>query len=189
MNRSSSKNIFHIFTVGFLLIGIALLFKYRENIFFNNSIIYFKWHFLVILSLLVLFFFTFIYSADASIKKYKLYNKLNQKESQDKLFKILLYFVMGSIFFILSVKIFFASFDFILLYLYGIMVTAVLFINFFVALFKYEDLAVISAQREEEAGRKNKLKKDPLVTCTVAVWNEEKNIENCILNNLSWLSF
>jgi len=182
MKENYSKSTSHIFIVSFLLIGIALLFKYREDIFFNNSLVYFKWHFLVILGLLTLFFFTFIYSVDSNTEKYKLHNKLNQSEAQDKLFKALLYFVMGSIFFILAIKIFFASFDFVLLYLYGIMVTAVLFINFFVALFKYEDLAVVSAQREEEDRRKNKFKKDPLVTCMVAVWNEEEDIESCILS-------
>ncbi len=182
IKKNYSKSILHIFTVGFFLVGVALLFKYREILFSNNLFIFFRWHLIIVAGLLILFLFTFVYSIDLTTKKYKLYNKLIQKENQDKLFAVLLYFVMGSIFFVLSVKIFFASFDFVLLYLYGIMVTAVLFINFFVALFKYEDLALISAQREKKDKKRNKFKKNPLVTCMVAVWNEEDNVESCILS-------
>jgi cellulose synthase/poly-beta-1,6-N-acetylglucosamine synthase-like glycosyltransferase len=138
-----------------------------------------KWHIFVELSLLLLFISTFSSSFSRAKGKSAATNIVDDKNI---LFVAILYLIMGGIFFILAMKIFFASFDFIILYLYGIMVTFVLFINFFVALFKYEDPAISAREKEDKLIDSGKNKSNPLVTCMVAVWNEEHDIEKCILS-------
>jgi cellulose synthase/poly-beta-1,6-N-acetylglucosamine synthase-like glycosyltransferase len=65
------------------------------------------------------------------------------------------------------------------LYFYGISVTSVLLITYAVVLLKYKDPCL-------EARKKVKTnEKEPLVSCMVAVKNEEKIIELCIKSFLN----
>ncbi len=89
--------------------------------------------------------------------------------------KILILFVLGGIIIVLFLKVLFASTSFIFLYLYGIMVSFILLINFFVAIFKYEDLAIVAKEKDIFSKIEN-----PLVSCMVAVWNEGEEIRNCV---------
>ncbi len=165
----------------FLIISIVLLWHEKKILNFF-SVITLQWVNVIEIVLGVLSFGVFGYFLYLKRNEYILRSEIISQKNQDKIFQFLLYFVVVSIFFLLAIKIFFSSFDFIPLYLYGIMVTFILFVNFFVALFKYEDLAVIAEKKELKDRQKNKFKKNPLVSCMVAVWNEEKDIEKCILS-------
>ena len=100
--------------------------------------------------------------------------------------KFFIYFIVFAIVIIILGKAFFVSSDIFFLYVYGVLVTVVLLINFYYALFKYEDPSVIAEQKElNSVKRKNGITpQKPLVTCMVAVWNEEKVVEQCILSLL-----
>lgn len=99
-------------------------------------------------------------------------------------YKILIYFIIFSILTILTGKSFFVESKFLPLYLYGVIVTLVLFVNFYYAIFVYEDPAVL-AEKIEKDNIENGIKPaEPLVSCMVAVFNEEEAIEQCILSLL-----
>ncbi len=93
--------------------------------------------------------------------------------------KIIIHFVIFAILVVLIGKSFFIEFDYFILYVYGVSVTLVLFINFYYAIFKYQDPAVLAKSIKKEY---SKNEKRPLVTCMVAVYNEEKDVEQCILS-------
>lgn len=173
MRGTKSKLIYFIIGVITFLTLVFFLVKKIDVVYIFGL---FKWYVIVIVILGLMFLTTFIFSFE--LKRWKLKARFID-EKKEQLYEFLLYFVVVSIFFVLAVKIFFASFDFVLLYVYGIMVTFVLFINFFVALFKYEDLAVIAEKKEKNDYSKEK---KPLVSCMVAVWNEEEAVEECILS-------
>lgn len=84
-----------------------------------------------------------------------------------------------SVFIILIGKAFFVKPDYFTLYIYGVLVTLVLLINFYYAIFKYEDPAITA---KKIIRQKPTSQKKPLVSCMVAVYNEEKIIEDCILS-------
>lgn len=96
--------------------------------------------------------------------------------------KLVVYFIVFAIFLVLIGKSFFVESNNFLLYTYGISVTFVLLINFYVAIFKYEDPAIIAKFIEENELKKGKKIRVPLVSCIVAVFNEEEAIEQCILS-------
>lgn len=96
--------------------------------------------------------------------------------------KMVIHFIVFAIFLIFIGKSFFVRSDYFLLYIYGVSVTLVLFINFYYAIFKYEDPAIIAKKIEEENSKKGIMPKRPLVSCMVAVFNEENAIEQCILS-------
>ena len=96
--------------------------------------------------------------------------------------KIVVHFIVFAILTILVGKSFFVQSDYLLLYLYGISVTFVLAINFYYAIFKYEDPAVIAKGKEEENIENSIMPVKPLVSCMVAVFNEEEVIEQCVLS-------
>ncbi len=58
---------------------------------------------------------------------------------------------------------------------YGITVTSVILLTFSIAHFKYKDPAIEIIEKNL-----NKNKKKPFVSCVLAVYNEEKHIEDCI---------
>lgn len=96
--------------------------------------------------------------------------------------KLVIYFVVFAIFLVLIGKSFFVENNNFFLYFYGVSVTFVLLINFYVAIFKYEDPAVIAKFIEEEKIKNGEKIRLPSVSCIVAVFNEEKAIEQCILS-------
>ncbi len=100
--------------------------------------------------------------------------------------KFFIYFIIFAIIVIILGKAFFVSSDIFLLYIYGVFVTVVLLVNFYYALFKYEDPSIIAGQKELKSLRRKNgiMPQKPLVTCMVAVWNEEEVIEQCILSLL-----
>lgn len=100
----------------------------------------------------------------------------------EKRHKLVVHFIVFAIFAIFIGKSFFVQSDFFVLYIYGISVTAVLFINFYYAIFRYEDPAIIAKEVEENNYKKGVMPKRPLVSCMVAVFNEEDAIEQCILS-------
>lgn len=61
------------------------------------------------------------------------------------------------------------------LYLYGIAVTFVLLVTFYTSLFKYKDPYLVAIEKN-----KGKPKQEPLVSCMVAAFNEEKVIDKCV---------
>ena len=111
-------------------------------------------------------------------KKYTLYKNKYLTTRQ----KIFIHFIIFAILTIIVGKSFFVSSDYFFLYIYGILVTTVLFINFYYAIFKYEDPSIIATQKEIADLKNNIPPKKPLVSCMVAVYNEEKIIEQCILS-------
>lgn len=90
--------------------------------------------------------------------------------------KVIAHFIVSSIALILLGKVLFLSTDYLPLYVYGVMVTAILLVTFIAALFFYHDPAVTA---EEILGNKEQVV-FPRVSCMVAVFNEEENIEWCI---------
>lgn len=113
-----------------------------------------------------------------STKKHTFYRG-NQFEVRHKL---VAHFIVFAILAVLIGKSFFVTYDYFLLYIYGISVTLVLIINFYYAFFKYEDPAVLAKEIEERNREKGALPAEPLVSCMVAVFNEEEAIEQCILS-------
>ncbi len=113
-----------------------------------------------------------------SVRKYTFYksDQLNLRH------KVVVHFIVFSIFAIIIGKSFFVESDYFILYIYGIAVTVVLAINFYYAIFKYEDPALIAKDIEQKNLEKGVQPEDPLVSCMVAVYNEENNIEQCILS-------
>lgn len=94
--------------------------------------------------------------------------------------KLLLYFIFFSLFIIYIGKSFFVKWALFILYLYWVSVTYVLFTIFYVAIFKYEDPYLVAKEIIKEKRKSWYKFKKPLVSCIVAVYNEEKLIENCI---------
>jgi cellulose synthase/poly-beta-1,6-N-acetylglucosamine synthase-like glycosyltransferase len=117
-------------------------------------------------------------------KTKKIKYTIGAKGNLKKKHRLMVYFVVFAIFTILISKSFFVATDNYFLYIYGIAVTLVLAINFYYALYKYEDPALLA----DEIGKnnlKNGIKPEkPLVSCMVAVYNEEELIEQCILSLL-----
>lgn len=107
---------------------------------------------------------------------------LCNRDSFTKRHKVVIHFIVFAIFAVLIGKTFFVESDLFFLYIYGVTVSLVLFINFYYAIFKYEDPAVVAAHKEEENTKKGIKNKQPLVSCMVAVFNEEDAIEQCILS-------
>lgn len=94
--------------------------------------------------------------------------------------KLVIYFIFFAVLMILAGKTFFVDSNYFILYAYGVVVTAVLFVNFYYAIFKYQDPAILAKTIENK--KRNRKKKRPLVSCMVAVYNEEEVIEQCILS-------
>lgn len=113
-----------------------------------------------------------------SDKKHILYKKKDFKAKH----KLLVHFIVFSIIILLIGKSFFVQSDYFLLYVYGIFVTIVLYVNFYYAIFKYEDPAILAKVIEDQNCKEGLFLKTPLVSCMVAVFNEEKVIEQCILS-------
>ena len=93
--------------------------------------------------------------------------------------KMVIHFIVFALLIIFFGKAFFVESNYFLLYLYGATVTFVLLITFFVAMFKYEDPALVAEEKlknEKEANGRGEL----FISCMVAVWNEENFIEQCI---------
>lgn len=105
--------------------------------------------------------------------------------NSDKNNKVFIHFIVFSIFAIFIGKSFFVDSDYFLLYVYGISVTIILFINFYYAIFKYEDPAIIAEKNEDEKMRLGIRSPQPLVSCMVAVYNQQDVIEQCILSILN----
>ena len=173
-----SKN-YHL-KIGAIILSIGLILIWQKHFLFklfHNPLtkIIFVFPLLIII----------IYLPFIRHHSYLIQQKILTKKKQKLLSNFLVYFAIINILFLLTVKIFFSSFEFIPLYLYGIMVTFVLFINFFVALFKYQDLAIPAAKKEVITCQKKQKMPDPLVSCMVAVYNEEKIIKKCILSLLN----
>ncbi len=99
--------------------------------------------------------------------------------------KIIIYFIIVAISLILIGKSFFVDSDYLFLYLYGVTVTLVLFLNFYYAVFKYKDPSVEAIRKINNDLKKGIKPKVPLVTCMVAVFNEEDLVEQCILSLVS----
>lgn len=92
-----------------------------------------------------------------------------------KLQKYIEFFIIIAIFTVLVGKLFFNYKDSIFLLIsYGIVVTAITWLTFIVAFFFYKD------PYEVAHTSKNKSKKNYLVSCMVAVRNEERHIERCV---------
>ncbi len=116
-------------------------------------------------------------------KKKNRFTVYNQSSSSKKK-KLVIYFVVFAVLTVLVGKAFFVQTDYIALYVYGVSVTFVLLINFYIAFFKYQDPAVLAMEKikQDSAGRLSH--QQPLVTCMVAVFNEEAVVEQCILSLL-----
>jgi len=85
--------------------------------------------------------------------------------------------ILASLLVILTGKVITASQNsYTPLYIYGILVTSVILTTFLVALLRYQDPALARGKPQKSARK-------PLVSCMVAVRNEQKLIENC-LNSL-----
>jgi len=91
--------------------------------------------------------------------------------------KLVIHIIVFSLLMIFVGKSFFVESDYFLLYLYGISVTFVLLVTFFLAMFRYKDPAI---EAEKVLSIQKSKGKDPLVSCMVAVFNEEAFIERCI---------
>ncbi len=96
--------------------------------------------------------------------------------------KIIIYFIIFAILLILTGKTFFVESDYFLLYIYGVFITLVLFINFYYAIFKYRDPSVEARKKINRELKRGIEPRMPLVSCMVAVFNEEKLVEQCILS-------
>lgn len=96
--------------------------------------------------------------------------------------KIIIYFIIFAILLIFVGKSFFVNSDHYLLYLYGVSVTLVLFINFYYAIFKYKDPSVEARKKINRELKRGIEPEIPLVSCMVAVFNEEDLVEKCILS-------
>jgi cellulose synthase/poly-beta-1,6-N-acetylglucosamine synthase-like glycosyltransferase len=93
----------------------------------------------------------------------------------DDRYKLLPHIIVTSILIFLIIRVLFRSHSANdILYIYGLMVISILSLTFVVSLTKYKDLYQ-SAARMKKLPRKN-----PLVSCIVAVFNEEDAIELCI---------
>ncbi len=107
---------------------------------------------------------------------------LYKSDSLETRHRVVIHFIVFAIFTIFIGKSFFVQSDYFVLYVYGTSVTVVLAINFFVAIFRYEDPAIIARKIEDSSLKKGVLPEKPLVSCMVAVFNEENVIEQCILS-------
>ncbi|MFH0856607.1 MAG: glycosyltransferase family 2 protein [bacterium] len=93
--------------------------------------------------------------------------------------RFIIFFILFSLLVILFGKLFFdMESPNIILYFYGISVSFVLLITFYFAFFKYSDPYLAAAAINPEG------KNNYLVSCMVAVKDEEKIIEQCILSFL-----
>lgn len=98
--------------------------------------------------------------------------------------KLTVYFVVFAIFTILVGKYLFVQTNNYFLYIYGVLVTFALIVNFYYAFFKYEDPAILAEIIERDNLEKGVEPKKPMVSCMVAVYNEQEVIEQCILSLL-----
>ncbi len=85
------------------------------------------------------------------MKQEKREHVLYKSDSFSKFNKILIHFIVFAILTVLTGKAFFVESDYFLLYIYGVSVTFVLFVNFFIAIFRYEDPAIIAKNLELKA--------------------------------------
>jgi len=106
------------------------------------------------------------------------HNKLLRWERRHRLFP---HFIVLSLFSFLLAKAFFRfSGSDIVFFVYGLTVTSVVLVQFIVALFLYKD-PYKKAKQLKAAGRKPLDADKPyLVSCLVAVFNEEEIIEKCV---------
>jgi len=163
MKNKRIKNVDVLRFIIFILFLIWFIYFYIISIYLR---VYIKYLFPIFFILLVLLF---IPKSKGIINKKLLLTT-----------KILIYFIFFSFFIIYIWKSFYIKDSFFVLYLYWVSVTYVLLIIFYVAIFKYEDPYLLAKEiinKNEKLGIKiNK----PLVSCVVAVYNEEKLVEWCI---------
>ncbi len=114
------------------------------------------------------------------MRKHTLYKKDDFKLKH----RAVIHFIVAAIFLIFIGKSFFVESDYFLLYIYGVLVTLVLGINFYVAIFRYEDPAVLAGKIEQKKRDRGAKIEEPFVSFMVAVYNEEVVIEQCILSLL-----
>lgn len=114
------------------------------------------------------------------MRKHTLYKKDDFKLKH----RAVIHFIVAAIFLIFIGKSFFVESDYFLLYIYGVLVTLVLGINFYVAIFRYEDPAVLAGKIEQKKRDRGAKIEEPFVSFMVAVYNEEAVIEQCILSLL-----
>ncbi len=110
------------------------------------------------------------------------HHTLYRNESFSTKHKLVIHFIVAAILLILIGKSFFVESDYFVLYVYGIAVSFVLGLTFFIAVFKYQDPAVLAEMKEKENLAKGIHPETPLVSCMVAVYNEAAVIEQCILS-------
>lgn len=91
--------------------------------------------------------------------------------------KVVRHFIVFSLLTILFGKVLFSTSPNALLYVYGALVSLVIFITFLVAFFIYEDPYIAVRGAKESKLVPDKL---PLVSCMVAAMNEESLISRCI---------
>jgi cellulose synthase/poly-beta-1,6-N-acetylglucosamine synthase-like glycosyltransferase len=103
-------------------------------------------------------------------------------QNMNKKDRSLVYFILFAIVVIWLGKTFFVQTDNLSLYLYGVLVTTVLLINFYFAFYKYQDQAILAEKIENDDLEKGKQPARPLVSCMVAVYNEEEIVEQCVLS-------
>lgn len=114
-----------------------------------------------------------------SVKISKKYT-IGEKSKLKRKYTLMTVFIFSSIFLVFISKSIFANTDNILLYIYGVLVTFVLFLTLYYAFFKYQDPAILAEIKEREDLEKGIEPKCPLVTLMVAVYNEESIVEQCI---------
>lgn len=112
-----------------------------------------------------------------SINNRFLISKINMKNIFRQL---VVYFIMFSLLLIVLGKVFFGSGDpnLFFLYMYGIVVTLLLLMVFFMVFTSYRDpyeVALLSKNKREDRN-----KKPIFVSCMVAAWNEGEGITQCI---------
>ena len=100
-----------------------------------------------------------------------------KKQTSSKLKKLAVHFIVFSLLTVFLGKAFFVSSDYIYLYAYGVSVTLVLLVTFFVAIWKYEDPAELA---QAKIGAGIEAFEEPLVTCLVSVYNEEEFVGRCL---------
>ncbi len=113
-------------------------------------------------------------------KKARIQKSLNRSSKVKNIFLLLLHFLFFWFLFIYIWKSFFIDSNYFIFYLYWVSVTFTHLLVFYVALFRYEDPWVLAKQVEEKMIEEWLKPKQPLVSCLIAVFNEEKVISTCI---------
>lgn len=109
------------------------------------------------------------------LKLTKAIRTLNRKNNLHRLVEL---FVLMAILFVLAGKILFGtSGDINFLLIYGLVVTTIIWMTFIVEFLKYKDPYEIAQAKKNHS---TTVKPSPLVSCMVAVHNEQENIARCI---------